>query len=86
MKTKIQSTSKRGGKRPGAGRPATGRTTKVARIPLDFPDIQDLEDVINTLRQWKKDSDKASIKNSRWYYLRKLLNELPESVLQESDS
>lgn len=82
MKTELY--KGRGGKRPGAGRPATGRTTKTIRVPNDFPTSQELIDVLETLRNWKEFSDNASQSSVRWQRLRQLLDELPKSIFDSN--
>lgn len=81
---KTESYKGRGGKRPGAGRPATGRTTKTMRVPNDFPSSQELIDVLETLRNWREQSDQASPTSPRWQKLRQLLSELPESIFESN--
>lgn len=59
----------------GKGRPATGRTTKVARVPLDM----DLEKAVTVYYDWLPIIEKyrESCKDSpRYDQLRKLLEEL----------
>jgi arsenate reductase-like glutaredoxin family protein len=72
----------RGGKRDGAGRPATGRTTKTIRVSKDFPSTDELKDILDTLRNWKEISDQSSPTSPRWDKLRQLLSEIPESVFE----
>lgn len=68
--------SGRGGKRPGAGRPATGRSTKVVRVPDNFPSVQELEDLLTLLDGWKTLSDEASPTSPRWQKARELLKDV----------
>lgn len=59
----------------GKGRPATGRTTKVARVPLDM----DVELAVTVYYDWLPIIEKYrdECKDSpRYYYLNKLLEEL----------
>ncbi|GBF86456.1 hypothetical protein [Aphanothece sacrum] len=77
--TKTWFKSGRGGKRTGAGRPATGRSTKVVRVPNDFPDSEQIIRIVEVIRDWKSASDNAS--NTRWQRLRELLADLSEEII-----
>ncbi len=79
----IQSYKGRGGKREGSGRPATGRTTKVIRVPLDFPDPKLVEETLETLRNWEEMANQASPTSPRWEKLRQMLQALPSQVFEE---
>lgn len=68
----------RGGRRPGAGRPATGRTTKVVRIPIDTPDIQSLMDLREIVNEWAKQAQGKS--SPRYDKLQQLIKELGELI------
>ena len=70
-----------GGKRKNAGRKKTGRSTKVIRVPKNFPDTAVLLDTIETLQLWKDKSDNASKTSVRWEKLRQLLSEIDEEIL-----
>jgi hypothetical protein len=65
----------RGGKRENAGRPATGRTTKVIRVPENFPEIQEVLDLIDCLKGWQEEAQKHKT-SPRWQKARELLNSL----------
>lgn len=58
------------------GRPRTGRTTKVIRVPKDLPDNQALTDIVEVLREWSDQSNQASQTSPRWEKLRQLLSEV----------
>ena len=68
----------RGGARKGAGRPGTGRTTKVIRVPEDFPDHKTISEVIKVLKTWKQEvhSDPKRPNSARWKNVNKLLEEI----------
>lgn len=85
MSKQKQTISGRGGKRPGAGRPATGRTTRTIRVPNSFPDSQDLQETLEVLRRWDKKLKKYKPTSSRVKLLRELFSELPDSIFRESD-
>ena len=69
-----------GGKRKNAGRKKTGRSTKVIRVPKNFPDTTVLLDTIESLQLWKDKSDNASQTSVRWEKLRQLLSEIDEEI------
>ncbi len=71
----------RGGARKGAGRPPTGRTTKVIRVPEDFPEPEKLSEVIKVLKTWKQElnSNPKRPDSVRWKNINKLLEEI-ESI------
>ena len=69
-----------GGKRKNAGRKKTGRSTKVIRVPKDFPNTTVLLDTIESLQLWKDKSDNASKTSVRWEKLRQLLSEIDEEI------
>ncbi len=71
----------RGGARKGAGRPATGRRTKVIRVPEDFPEIKTISEIISVLKTWKQEikSDPKRPSSARWKNVNKLIQEI-ESI------
>ena len=64
--------SGRGGKRNGAGRPATG-AGKVMRVATDLSREQ-LEATLNLLNEYEEISEKGSLTSPRFEQLRKMLN------------
>lgn len=75
-----------GGKRKNAGRKKTGRTTKVIRVPLDFPDTQLILDTIETLQTWNEKSNQSSQTSVRWERLRQLLGDIHPEILGSNDN
>ncbi len=69
-----------GGKRPGAGRPAGGRSTKTIRVPLDFPSKETIIDIQKLLQGYydelKKEPEREKL--ARWKKLSKLLSQIKE--------
>ena len=70
----------RGGAREGAGRPATGRTTKVIRVVKNFPKPQTVIDIQETLQEYYQElQENPKRKTSpRWEKLGKLLKKIEE--------
>lgn len=77
----------RGGKREGSGRPATGRTSKMKRVPNDCPDIQAMLHAVYILRNWKQEleTDLKARSSPRNEGVLKLLDEMPECLFIDSD-
>ncbi len=74
--------SNRGGKRIGAGRPATGRVTKVVRVDAEIAGaVNHLEDLLDVIEHWKEQARTASTTSPRWEKARELLKDL-ERVLE----
>lgn len=74
----------RGGKREGAGRPATGRATKVVRVDAELAGtVNHLEDLLDVIEGWREQERTASKTSPRWEKARELLADL-ERVLAKS--
>lgn len=88
MNTETQDTTQkynRGGKRKGAGRKPTGRTTKLMRVPENCPHINDLlelRDIIFTLRDDYESNPKAKT-SPRWQKIRQLLENIDFESLED---
>ena len=69
-----------GGKRPGAGRPKTGRLTKVIRVPLDFPDQETIKEIQEVLQEYYDDLKENPKRKelARWKKITELLNKVKE--------
>jgi hypothetical protein len=65
----------RGGKRENAGRPATGRSTKVIRVSEGvLPYLDHIEDIVMTLKSWDVESQGKT--SPRWSMLKKMMDEV----------
>jgi len=64
-----------GGSRLGSGRKKTGRSTKVVRVPEDFPsDIARIDDLIEVLKIYKASPNSSP----RYYFLNRLISEFED--------
>lgn len=66
---------KRGGKRPGAGRPKEEKTTKVIRVPVEI-DREKLLKLYYLTEDYKGREKEASKTNVRWEAFRHFIKEL----------
>ncbi|WP_035827430.1 hypothetical protein [Crocosphaera watsonii] len=90
MNTESPKTKKsgRGGKRKGAGRKSTSRTTKLMRVPENCPHINgllELRDIIFTLRDEYESNPKAKT-SPRWQKVRELMENIDFDSLKDKET
>ena len=64
----------KGGRREGAGRKKTGPSTKAIRVPIDFPDRDDVVAIYDILNQWEEIIEEGS--GPRYWFAKKLFRDL----------
>lgn len=94
MNSELQETNKsgRGGKRQGAGRKPTGRTTKLMRVPENCPHINGLLELRDIIFALKDDYEKEKAKNPkvetspRWKKVKELLENIDFESLKDKET
>lgn len=65
----------RGGARKGSGRPATGPSTSVVRVPNEYKEyVQKLPDLIDAIQFWTEEVGEKD--SPRYYWARQILADL----------